>query len=136
MSLERIAATLLEGLDTSRVTIRLPPDYPVDAEALAPGVPSIGHTIAVQDSSTFTLLRTGDRPVVQDDVRVSPPAYPELIEIYGCYAQMLAAVLDEGEMVGLVAVHQLEEPRHWTEEEIAKLTSAAEGVRRELAKTG
>ena len=136
MSLERIAATLLETLDTSRVTVRLAPDYPVDAEALAPGVPSIAHTKADQNSSTFTLLKTGDRPVVQDDVRVSPPAYPELIDIYGCYAQMLAAVVDHGEMVGLVAVHQLGGPRHWTDEEVGKLTSAAEEVRHELAKTG
>ena len=135
MPLERIAATLLEALETSRVTIRLPPDYAVDVEALAPDVHSIGHTKADQNSSTFRLLETGDRLVVQDDVRVSPPAFPELIEIYGCYAQMLTAVVDDGEMVGLVAVHQLEAPRGWTDAEIGKLKVAAEEVRRELAKS-
>ena len=135
MSLETIAATLLDALETSRVMIRLPPDYPVDVEVRAPGVPSVGHTKADQNSSTFMLLTTGDRLVVQDDVRVSPPAFPELIDIYGCYAQMLTAVVNDGEMVGLVAVHEVKGPRPWTDEEIGKLKAAVEEVRRELAKT-
>ena len=67
--------------------------------------------------------------------RLSAPVYPELIDICGCYAQMLAAVIDHGEMVGLVAVHQLRGPRHWTDEEVGKLTSAVEEIRCELAKT-
>jgi GAF domain-containing protein len=91
--------------------------------------------MADQNSSTFRLLTEGGL-VVQDDVRISPPAMPELIDKYGAYAQMLAAVLEDGEMVGLIAVHQLEEPRHWTDEEIGKLTSAAEEAGRELPTTG
>jgi GAF domain-containing protein len=130
---------LRDRTDASRTTLRIDDEpgveFPVKAEALAPGINSIAgdNTIAIRASATFKWVDKERRILVQEDLLAADPApAPELIERYGGRAQMLAPVQRAGELVGLVSVHYAPGPRHWSDEEVGVLEEIVERVEREL----
>jgi maleate isomerase len=139
---QEILEELLRSTCTSRTTLRL--DLPdqgfgldtVTAEALAPGVRSISDDTSIRNlrgTSTVRFLEEQRRPLVQNDCLaddLGPP--PELIELYGVRAQMLAPIVREGRLAGVISVHYVPEPRQWSAEDIAALRETVERVQREL----
>jgi maleate isomerase len=137
-----ILEELLRSTGASRTTLRLDlPDQDagldeVVAEALAPGVHSIRGDTSIRNlrgTSTVRFLEEQRRPLVQNDCLaddLAPP--PELIELYGVRAQMLAPIVREGRLAGVISVHYVPGPRQWSAENIAALREAAERVQRVL----
>jgi GAF domain-containing protein len=140
MAFQELMDELLARTGASRTTLRIDDEpgveFPVKAEALAPGVNSIAgdNTIAIRASATFKWIDRERRLLVQEDLLAADPApAPELMERYGGRAQMLAPVQRGGELVGLVSVHYVPGTRQWTPEEIAAVEEIAGRVERELA---
>ena len=129
-SFQSIADDLFAATGASRTTIRLDrPDaiFPVVAEMLAPGVNSlIGPSpIDIKAAATFRYLDETHGELIQSDlldVEHPPPA--ELIALYGARAQMVRAVVKDGELAGIISVHYSPGPREWTEAEVAALHDA------------
>ncbi len=127
---------LLAETGASRVTLRedLPGEYafPVTHEALAPGAGSLREerTVDLRDQPVALEVSAG-RQVVQDDCAraYDDPAFHRMREAYGgLSAQIVTPVLAGGRVVGIVSLHQLGSPRHWTEDEIEACRAAAERV--------
>ncbi len=141
-SFQVIMEDLLRSTESSRTTLRLDlPDQDagldaVVAEALAPGVRSLRGDTSIRnlcDVSTVRFLETQRRLLVQNDCSaddLAPP--PELIELYGVKAQMLAPIVREDRLVGVISVHHAPGPRDWSAEDVAALREAIEHVQREL----
>jgi maleate isomerase len=125
---------LLHATGASRVTLRVDTrgeGFPVRAEALAPGVRSIRDAteIDLRRAKTFQFLERERRLLVQSDCLVAEPVVPpELIELYGVRAQMLAPLVRDGRLVGIVSVNHAGTPREWTDEEVAALEATAARV--------
>jgi GAF domain-containing protein len=134
VDVEAAMRELLHATGASRVTLRVDTrgeGFPVRAEALAPGVRSIRDAteIDLRRAKTFQFLERERRLLVQSDCLVAEPAVPpELIELYGVRAQMLAPLVREGRLVGIVSVHHAGTPREWTDEEVAALEATAARV--------
>src|SRR5215208_2325652 len=140
--LQEILEDLLRATDASRTTLRLDlsdQDAGLDAvvaEALAPGVRSISDDTSIRNLrgvSTVRFLEEQRRVLVQNDCLaddLAPP--PELIELYGVRAQMLAPIVREDRLAGVISVHYVPGPRQWSAEDIAALREAAERVQQEL----
>jgi GAF domain-containing protein len=129
--LQRITERLLEQTGASRTTVRgRAGDDPVAllAESLAPGVESMAdgqQPAAIVAAPTYAVLSATREILVQDNCRDTAPEPPRsLIERYRVYAQMLAPVLDGGDMIATISVHQQDTTRHWTDEDIAALRRA------------
>jgi maleate isomerase len=141
-SFQEILEDLLRSTDASRTTLRLDlPDQDtgldvVVAEALAPGVRSIRGDTSIRnlrDVSTVRFLEEQRRPLVQKDCLADDFALPsELTELYGVRAQMLAPLVREGRLIGVISVHYVPGPRDWNADDVAALQEAAERVQREL----
>jgi maleate isomerase len=137
-ALQGIVDELLAATGASRATLRLdsPPEYfPVVAEACAPGVRSLrGDTsVDLRNAPTFTAIRDELRIILQDDCLNSvPPTPPEVIDLYGVRAQMLAPVPAGGRLLGTMSVHEASGPRHWSEADRQALESAVAAVLREV----
>ena len=58
------------------------------------------------------------------DTDIPPPK--ALIEVYGARAQMIAAIVRDGALAGVVSVHHGPEPRVWTVEDVGLIQAAAE----------
>jgi GAF domain-containing protein len=139
--IDAILADLLAETGASRVTLRrdLPGDYafPVTHEALAPGVGSLReeHTVDLRTQPVALEVAAG-RQVVQDDcaTALDDPAFHRMREIYGgLAAQIVTPVARDGAGVaGIVSVHQLGTPRHWTEAEVEACRKAAASLGRLL----
>jgi GAF domain-containing protein len=141
-SFQVIMEDLLRSTESSRTTLRLDlsdQDAGLDvvvAEALAPGVRSLRGDTSIRnlrDVSTVRFLETQRRLLVQNDCSaddLAPP--PELIELYGVKAQMLAPIVREDRLVGVISVHHAPSPRDWSAEDVAALREAIEHVQREL----
>ena len=139
---QEILENLLRSTGASRTTLRLDlsdQDAGLDvvaAEALAPGVRSLREDSSIRnlrDVSTVRFLETQRRLLVQNDCSaddLAPP--PELIELYGVKAQMLAPIVREDRLVGVLSVHYAPGPRDWSAEDVAALREATERVQREL----
>ena len=57
------------------------------------------------------------------------PAFQRMLEVYGgLAAQIVTPVMRDGELEGIVSLHQLGAPRRWTDDEVAAATRAAERV--------
>jgi len=129
---------LLGETAASRTTLRLDrPDsfFPVVAEACAPGIRSIADdtSIDLRASATFRSLESERQLLIQSDLlSADPPPPPELIELYGARAQMLAPVVRHDALVGIVSVHYSPGPRTWTDDEVAALERAVQDVLAEL----
>src|SRR5215208_2865246 len=131
-----ILEELLRSTGASRTTLRLDlldQDGGLDevvAEALAPGVPSIRN---LRDSSPIRFLEEQRTPLVQDDCsRADPAPPPELIELYGVRAQMVAPLVRDDSLIGVISVHYVPGPRVWSAQDLAALQEATERVLREL----
>ena len=139
MTFQRTIESLLQRTGASRTTLRLDgPDgfFPVVAEACAPGIRSIADdtSIDLRASATFQSLEQERRLLIQSDLLAADPAPPaELIELYGARAQMLAPVVRNDALVGIVSVHYSPGPRTWTDDDVAALEEAVEQVLDELA---
>ena len=138
MTFQTAIETLLQRTGASRTTLRLDrPEgfFPVVAEALAPGIRSIaGDTsIDLRASATFQSLERDQQLLIQSDLLAADPAPPaELIELYGARAQMLAPVVRDDSLVGIVSVHYSQGSRAWTYDDVAALEAAVEQVLAEL----
>jgi GAF domain-containing protein len=127
---------LLARTGASRVTLRqdLPGEYafPVTHEALAPGVGSLKdeRTVDLRNQPVALEVAAG-KQVVQDDCAnaYDDPAFHRMREIYGgLAAQIVTPVVARGTVSGIVSLHQLGAPRHWTEAEIEACRAAATRV--------
>jgi len=134
MTFEETVEELLQATGASRTTLRLDRAggfFPVVAEALAPGVESIAgdSSIDLRASPTFQFLEREQRLLIQPDLLAADPAPPpELIERYGARAQMLAPLVRDGRLVGILSVHYAPGPREWTAVEVDRLEQAVERV--------
>ena len=136
VGLDAVLRELLDETRASRVTLRedVPGDYafPVTHEALAPGAPSLREERSVDLSSQPVVLEVRQgRQVVQDDCRSAfdDPAFQRMLATYGGLAsQIVTPVLSDGRLVAIVSLHQLGEPRQWTDGEVARAAQAAERV--------
>jgi maleate isomerase len=139
VAFEAAMQELLETTSASRTTLRLDTPgevFPVVAEALAPGVRSIRSAteIDLRKAETFRVLARERRLLVQADCLVDEPvAPPELIELYGVRSQMLAPIVKDGNLAGIISVHHAGTPREWSTAEIGALESAVERVLADLA---
>jgi hypothetical protein len=125
---------IVDGLQrltaASRVTVRMHDgrgSFPVVAETLSRGTRSIaGETgIDLRSAPTFQYLERELCPLVQEDILASdiaPP--PGLVERYGVRSQILAPVVQGGQMIGFISVHH-SHVRRWNVEEIAAVEFAA-----------
>jgi maleate isomerase len=108
----------------------------VVAEALAPGVRSLREDTSIRNLrgvSTVRFLEEQRRVLVQNDCLADDLAPPsELIELHGVKAQMLAPIVREDRLAGVVSVHYAPGPRDWSSEDVAVLQEAVERVQREL----
>jgi GAF domain-containing protein len=105
------------------------------AEALAPGVPSIAGDLSfgIRGSGTVDHLeRTPEILLQRDLLGVQPAPAADLVERYGARAQMLAPLVQDGRLVGIVSVHHSGTPRDWTPAEVASLETAVGQIRSEL----
>ena len=127
---------LLDGTGASRVTLRqdVPGDYkfPVTHEVLAPGVGSLKEerTVDLRNQPVALEVAAG-RQVVQDDCATAydDPAFHRMRETYGgLAAQIVTPVMPNGSVKGIVSLHQLGDPRRWTEEEIEACQATATRV--------
>lgn len=136
-TLQDVLRELLDTTRASRVTLRrdLPgePPFRVVEEALAPGVASIRDERSVHLPSQPVVLEVQrGRQVVQDDCAAASddPAFQHMLSAYGgLAAQVVTPVLREGRLEAILSLHQLGAPRHWTGDEVAAATRAAEHVR-------
>lgn len=136
VDLQAIVDELLAATRASRCTLRLDvPDgfFPVAYEALGPGAPSIRdeRTTDLRAAPVVReLLETG-RQVVQDDCAsaLDDPAFQRMLGAYGgLAAQIVTPVFLDGRLAAIVSLHQLGEPRRWSEEERARAAGAGERV--------
>ena len=139
-TLAAVVERLLARTKSSRVTLRqdLPGDYafPVTHEALAPGAASLmeERTVDLRSQPVVAELARG-RQVVQDDCGAAydDEAFRRMRQTYGgLAAQIVTPVLRNEQLVAIVSVHELGEPRAWTREEVAAATLAAEEVEKLL----
>lgn len=139
-TLAAIVERLLARTNATRVTLRqdLPGDYafPVTYEALAPGAASLveERTVDLRTQPVVAELARGCQ-VVQEDCGAAydDAAFHSMRQAYGgLAAQIVTTVLRNEQLVAIVSVHQLGQPRTWTREEVAAATLAAEEVERLL----
>ena len=127
---------LLYDTGSSRTTLRLfdpDADYPVAAEAVAAGVPTIGHNTTVPQASADTARWIAEHgvPLVVDDVsraELKPPR--AMIDVYGLSAFILAPLreLESGALAGWISVHVAGGPRRWRDADLAAVARAVERV--------
>ena len=127
---------LLEDTGASRVTLRrdVGGDYafPVTNEACRPGVPSLKaeRTVDLRTQPVVLELREGAQ-VVQDDCRTAfdDPDFHRMLETYGgLAAQIVTPIFGESQLVAILSLHQLGEPREWIDGETEAAAQAAEDV--------
>jgi GAF domain-containing protein len=134
-ALQRVAEQLLIESGGSRVTLRLDlpgEDFPVVAEAVTHGARQIKGDRSVgnlRGAATVQYLDRERKSLIQEDLRVADPPVPkELIDVYGAQAQMLAPIIRNDQLVGIVSVHYVRGPRQWTDQEVDKLGQAQSKV--------
>jgi maleate isomerase len=141
LMLQSVADRLRTATAASRTTIRVVDETgqpALIAESLGEYVPSMrdGPKPAIVAAPTYTELERTRTILVQNDCRTEGPRPPaSLIDHYRVYAQMLAPVFDGDDLIATISVHQQDEPRHWTEAEIASLRTATAEVETTLRVT-
>jgi GAF domain-containing protein len=127
-----VLETLRRNVRASRVTLRQGEGFPVVAEAVAPGVASLrGERTVDLRTQPVALEVAAGRQVVQDDSRsaYADPQYQRMLDAYGgIAAQIVTPVVRGGDVVAILSVHQLGEPRAWTEDEVRRCRAAAETI--------
>ena len=135
-ALQALVEETLAATQGSRVTLRVDTPgavFPVVAEACAAGVRPIRDAteIDLRAAATFQWLAREHRTLVQRDCLRDEPVAPQaLADLYGVRAQILAPLVRDGRLVGIVSVHHAATPRVWAPSEVAAAESAA---RRALA---
>lgn len=139
MALQDLMDELREKTNASRTTLRIDDVegkvFPVKAESLGPGINSIAgdDTIPIRESKTFQWLDRERRTFVQDDIMASDVApAPALMQKYGAKAQMLAPLVRDGELEGIISVHYAPSARDWSDEDVAALEDVQRRVLGEL----
>jgi GAF domain-containing protein len=131
--IEAILAALLAETGASRVTLRqnLAGAYafPVTHEALGPEASSLRdeRTVDLRTQPVALEVAAG-RQVVQDDCAAAydDPEFQRMLATYGgLAAQIVTPVLVDGQVVGIVSVHQLGSRRRWTAAEVQACSAAA-----------
>jgi GAF domain-containing protein len=103
--------------------------FPVYVEVRDASVRATGDYAADPNTGTFRYLESELQPLVQSDTRTATDAPPTvLIEKYGVGAQILAPIVVDGALGGIISVHHVGGAREWTSEEIAVATDAASTV--------
>jgi len=135
--LDSLLADLLARTGASRVTLRQnvpgPYAFPVTHEALGAGAGSLAgeRTVDLRRAPVALEVAAG-RQVVQDDCAAAYPDDADFHAMRRTYgdlaAQIVTPVLVEGEVAGIVSVHQLGSPRRWTEAEIEACRETASRV--------
>jgi GAF domain-containing protein len=134
--IDDVLRALLGATGASRVTLRqdVPGDYafPVTHEALAPGVGSLKdeRTVDLRNQPVAREVASG-RQVIQDDCAraYDDPAFQRMRAAYGgLAAQIVTPVPVDAKIAGIISLHELESPRHWTEAEIEACRAAAARV--------
>jgi GAF domain-containing protein len=133
-ALDAIVSGLREAFDVQRCTLRLdvPGEvFPVVHEALAPPANSLigEQRVALRSQPVVQALTSGTDQVVQPDTRAASqnPAFLQMLEVYGgMQAQIVTAVRRDGQLVGIVSLHELRAPRDWTTEETSLARIGAE----------
>lgn len=121
----------------SRTTLRM--DVPefnchvdqVTAESLAPGVPSLQTSTAINIRAVDTMkeLERTKRVLIQSDTinaDILPPK--ALMSVYGVKAQMLLPMLHGEEVMSLISVHHIPSTKNWSESDISALKEAGSKV--------
>jgi GAF domain-containing protein len=129
---QEIIEELLAMTGASRVTLRQAAQdgyFGISHEALAPGTPSVRgeRTVSLRTNRVAQQAAAGGQ-VVHDDCRAvdDDPEFRRMLSVYGgLMAQIVTPVTIDGEVVGIDSVHQLGEPRAWTEEEMEFCNLAA-----------
>ena len=135
-TLEDVLRDLLETTGASRVTLRRAVPgarpFPVVEEVLAPGVGSIRDEPSVHLPTQPVVLEVqrGVQVVQDDSARAyDDPAFLAMLEAYGgLAAQIVTPVMRDGRLEAILSLHQLGEPRAWTEDEIEAASRTAERV--------
>jgi GAF domain-containing protein len=138
---QEVVDDLLAATNASRCTLRrdVPGDFfPVTHEALATGSPSIRHerTTDLRNASVVRELLATREQVVQHDCASAfdDPAFQRMLAAYGgLAAQVVTPVFVGGQLAAIVSLHQLREPRRWSDEEVGLAREAGERVRALLA---
>lgn len=129
---ENLVKEVFVRTGAGRVTLRLPDEaeiFPVYIEVRREGVESTGDYAADPNTGTFRYLESELRPLIQSDTRTAEDAPPPvLIERYGVGAQILAPIVVDGALGGIISVHHVGGAREWTPEEISAATEAASSV--------
>lgn len=136
---QRIVEDLLEATGAFRAVLRVNrpgENFPVVAEALGPGATSDAAPLPydLREVETVKFLMREKRILVQNDTRQPPSPPREMIEEEGIGAQMLAPLLRDGELIGVIALHHRGGPREWSPDDVAALEHAVERVHGELSK--
>jgi maleate isomerase len=135
IDLREQATALLNRTGASRVTIRMADggavEFPIVAEVCSPGVPALsGHPVVrrtLTNPGPLEYLETERKPLIQPDVETSPPVFPEIIAAYGVRAQMLAPILRDDALVGILSVHSTT-VRGWSQDDVNALVEASAAV--------
>lgn len=131
---QRLVDETLVALAASRVTLRLDTpgrNFPATAEAIAEGVAPIGNdeSLDQRNAPTARWIIARKEILVQPNCDTAEPPPPrELIDVYGVRAQLLAPVLESGEVVGWISVHETRGRRQWTTHEVDAIRAAALAV--------
>ena len=143
--LHEIAEQLRRQLRAARTTVRVDPsrNYPIAAEALAPGVPSMADESTIDQGAAATVrwVRRHRRVLCVEDALDTPlPPPGPMISVYGLRAFMIAPLELGDTFAGTVSVHVNGHPRHWTEADQTALreaaSAAASALRTERDPTG
>jgi hypothetical protein len=128
-------AAVAAALNVQRATLRLPSDesvFPIAYEHCEPGTRSIRDTPRLDMSKQPVVLKmqAGASQVVEDDCNVATddPGYHEMREMFGgMQAQIVTANRNaDGEIIGLLSLHDLIAPRVWSDAETARARAAAD----------
>ena len=130
--IREILQELRDRTEASRVTLRSGEGFPIVEEVLGPGAESLRDvTSVIQTTQPVAIEVMAGRQVVQDDSASAydDPEFHRMRRVYGgLAAQIVTPVFADGEVVAIVSLHQLGEPRHWTEDEVEACRAAAARV--------
>lgn len=133
--IERALRDLFTGIEAQRVMVRVQErpggQCPAVVQVTAAGVEPAPDDPEVDFSQapTFLAVKSGEVLVQRDVVNAEQPATPpHLVEYYGIRAQMLHPLRAAETFVGLLAVHEVDDVRDWSDSDRAALSVAATRV--------
>jgi GAF domain-containing protein len=132
---QAIVAQLLLETGGSRAVLQLGlPNgkFPIVAEAVAHGAGQIRDHVAendVHDAATLGYLDREREILVQNDLEhADPPASRALIDVHGARAQMLAPLIQDGRLAGIISVQHALGAREWNARDLDALRKAESAV--------